>query len=267
MKKFLEMIEIVRGQSFIPSIPVFSKKGGKSTADGPPQIYEPETFYHLAEHCVPFVFSPRGGEPLDLPETADIGQVQKLDAPFKIFSIEILGGSISVPKDLEVPDIIADEKGERIGGLTVECIMVVEQSPNEYLNFGYLRTTENRVYVLIMPQLHTMVSEMLKRLSREETGVESVRERVRIGSGQNKRVATFRKVVHVRPKKLLTAMSHGTRNIDWSHRWAVRGHWRAVAGLGKDRDGNYSVEGHTWVSEHVRGPESAPLIPKVRIVE
>lgn len=50
------------------------------------------------------------------------------------------------------------------------------------------------------------------------------------------------------------------KSIDWSQRWWVRGHWRKHSGgTGKDRSGNYSVNGFTWVSEHLRGPDSAPI--------
>jgi hypothetical protein len=56
------------------------------------------------------------------------------------------------------------------------------------------------------------------------------------------------------------------KGIEWSHRWSVRGHWRTVPGLGKNREGQYSVTGHTWVSEHEKGPEDAPLITKTRLV-
>lgn len=54
--------------------------------------------------------------------------------------------------------------------------------------------------------------------------------------------------------------------IDWSHRWEVRGHWRRVATVGKDRTGEYTVKGFTWVEQHTRGPDEAPLVVKTRVV-
>jgi hypothetical protein len=54
--------------------------------------------------------------------------------------------------------------------------------------------------------------------------------------------------------------------IDFSHRWEVRGHWRRVAGMGKDREGNYEVRGLTWVKDCVKGPEELPIIQKLRWV-
>lgn len=52
--------------------------------------------------------------------------------------------------------------------------------------------------------------------------------------------------------------------IDWSHRWEVRGHWRRVKGLGKDRAGDYVVRGFTWVRDFVKGPADLPLVTKTR---
>ena len=56
----------------------------------------------------------------------------------------------------------------------------------------------------------------------------------------------------------------GVKNkIDWSHSWEVRGHWRKCTGIGKDRDGSYSVSGYTWIVNHVKG--SGELVKKHRV--
>lgn len=55
--------------------------------------------------------------------------------------------------------------------------------------------------------------------------------------------------------------------IDWSHRWEVRGHWRKVKGLGKDREGVYGVRGFTWIKAHVKGNADKPLVKKTRVVK
>jgi hypothetical protein len=47
----------------------------------------------------------------------------------------------------------------------------------------------------------------------------------------------------------------------------VRGHWRKVNGIGKDRSGEYCVKEFTWVTEHDKGPDGKPLIRKTRIVD
>ena len=60
--------------------------------------------------------------------------------------------------------------------------------------------------------------------------------------------------------------SVGHREIEWSHRWSVRGHWRDHGGIGKDRDDNYCIEGKTWVKSHAKGPEDKLVIKKQRLV-
>ena len=56
--------------------------------------------------------------------------------------------------------------------------------------------------------------------------------------------------------------------MQWSHRWRVRGHWRVYeGGLGKDTRGVYNQSGRTWVTNHIKGPEDKLLIEKHRIVK
>ena len=54
--------------------------------------------------------------------------------------------------------------------------------------------------------------------------------------------------------------------IEWNHRWRVRGHWRRIEGIGKDPEGN-KVQGFTWIKECIKGPENKPLLNKPRIVK
>lgn len=58
--------------------------------------------------------------------------------------------------------------------------------------------------------------------------------------------------------------------INYSYRFWRRGHWRKLdneEALGKDRAGNRSVKGLTWVIETIVGPEDKPLIMKTRKFE
>lgn len=113
--------------------------------------------------------------------------------------------------------------------------------------------------------VNSSIEYLLKRLNTEKCGTESVRHSVKIGTGKNKYHHRIRRIVYVTPKKN-QSLATGTRDIDWTHRWFTRGHWRDVHGLGKDREGNYCISGKTWVTEHEKGPEDKPLIKKVRMV-
>lgn len=95
----------------------------------------------------------------------------------------------------------------------------------------------------------------------------------------------LRRVVMVYPKKLkredrLNAENDG---VEFSHRWEVRSHWRRLfyldervddqgnkvidfSRIGKNREGDYVVAGHTYVEEGVKGPEHLPIVKKMRVV-
>lgn len=55
--------------------------------------------------------------------------------------------------------------------------------------------------------------------------------------------------------------------LEYTHAFRVRGHWRRVPnnGIGKDRDGNYHIQGYTWVIDYIKG--QGELVDKVRIVK
>lgn len=74
-------------------------------------------------------------------------------------------------------------------------------------------------------------------------------------------------VIHIRRKKNNEKISYkfSGKKIDWAHRWSVRGHWRKFSGKGKNRSGEYIIDGFTWVMEHTKGPDDAPLVEKTRI--
>jgi hypothetical protein len=78
----------------------------------------------------------------------------------------------------------------------------------------------------------------------------------------------IRQIVRIVPKKMKDKTDPITAGgkVDFSHRWEVRGHWRKVNGIGKDREGAYGIHGFTWVAPCVKGPEALPLITKVRWV-
>lgn len=60
-------------------------------------------------------------------------------------------------------------------------------------------------------------------------------------------------VVHLR-RRGGNPTESGTGNIEWSHRWLVRGHWRnhwyPKLGVHKPR----------WIAEHIKGPDGLPLV-------
>lgn len=53
--------------------------------------------------------------------------------------------------------------------------------------------------------------------------------------------------------------------IEWKHSWEVIGHWRAISGIGKNRNGDYLEINRTWINPCIKG--KGELIKKIRIIK
>lgn len=51
-----------------------------------------------------------------------------------------------------------------------------------------------------------------------------------------------------------------TQEVEWSHRWVVRGHWR--------RQWHPRLQAHRpiWINEHVKGPDDKPLLVREKVI-
>jgi hypothetical protein len=109
---------------------------------------------------------------------------------------------------------------------------------------------------------------MIEKLNskKSKTGLVRTNERIKIRSGEESRIHKIKSIVYIKDYNSKTE-DFQSRDIDWSHRWSVRGHWRKVDSIGKNRAGEYVISGWTWVTEHEKGPDEAPLITKTRIVK
>lgn len=229
----------------------------------------------LMKECEIFVFKPIGEQKdIEIPESVDGCD---FDAPFKTFAIEFSGNT---PVTSMSPEDIAQGDGG-VEDVKIRCIVATEVAPREFDFFLLVELVETGGIVMhyrIMGAsadgdsgLHKwciqLFDKMMDRMNSEKMGLETISDKFKIGSGKNKYFHKIKRVIHVAPKKLHERVeSCGSRVIDWSHRWSVRGHWRTCNGIGKDRDGNYCVEGKTWVEAHEKGPEEAELIKKQRVV-
>lgn len=109
-------------------------------------------------------------------------------------------------------------------------------------------------------------SGILNDLKKKSFASESINERFKLKPKSGTQFLKYKKIVHVFPHKTKTATGILGREIEWSHRWEVAGHWRAIKGLGKNRNGEYVIENFTWVRPHEKGPDKAELIKKTRII-
>lgn len=271
MKYFLELLEIARSQGVLS----YDKDAQTHRKYRPQELNE---LFDRLENCQPFVFMPKNDEPVELLSDQMVlyENMPLSSAPFPVFSLEVLGGAVCSPRSTDEVKV------------TIYCIVCVEKSPNvwdyvtlvnssnpkkinslEDLLSQLKKEPEAPKLVVVMHDVGSVVEELLTRLNKEKLGSESVRERIKIGVGDRKRTHTLRKIIHVVSKKEYERVkSDTTKKIDWTHRWASRGHWRSNPGrLGKNRDGQYCVQDWTWVSESIKGPEGSPLISKTRMVD
>ena len=116
------------------------------------------------------------------------------------------------------------------------------------------------------------VAQFLQPFSKSFTcGMEKTSARLKFKKSSGEKVIhKIKKLVHILPKNATDSdkqiIETQSASIDWTHRWQVRGHWRKMDGIGKNRAGEYIVSGYTYVAEHEKGPDDAPLVKKTRLV-
>jgi hypothetical protein len=201
-----------------------------------------------------------------------------LDLPFVTCSFE----------RLNAPMAIMHQGGE---AKYVFCIVVHEKAINDYV-FVTMMAKKIDPYDLYdfrhgpmecdvvekkdtesYKRMQALVAEKLGNMNSPDNvvGNEDCKERIKMGSGSNKRVRVIKNITHIVPKKeTKNAKSATGREIDWSQRYEVRGHWRILlteTRVGKNREGERVVLGYTWVDSFVKGPEDKPLVKKTRVVK
>lgn len=194
-------------------------------------------------------------------EDRKILNVSILDLPSKTLHIEVGNGIIGR---------IGSKQDIQNNKFCIHSLIVHEVSPENY-EFLIL-VNNNSIYFFNKNHdqyecLVHLTFEVLKNLQKFKIGVQEVKEKIVIKSAKQKIKRTINKIIHVHPRNWNDETSELLgRQIDYSHRFLVRGHWRKCNFIGKDREGNYTVNGFTWISEHIKGPENKPLIAdKIRI--
>lgn len=259
MKHFLKMVELARVK------PIYKFHSVGYGSYGKPEKIKPDYFLSLIERNNIFVFdNPSIGNSDEFTIRKDVAK-SFLDLPFGLSSFEVCGDAYF--------KWIADFKGSPEEH-KVFCWLINELSPNRYEYFSLMESPGDRVYVAytnsdgdfsLIGNNH--LKFILDKINIGKTGIENINQKVKLGKRMAKSFYHINKIVHVSTRKeYLKTKPIGINEIDWQHRWSVRGHWRNVTGLGKDRSGHYCIENHTWVTDHIRGPEDMPFIRKPRIL-
>lgn len=190
-----------------------------------------------------------------------------LDLPFKVCSFEDINSAKCF--------YYSDNGNKTETKYRMNSVIVSERGPLDYKiwfsdfvnNKGYCITKE-RSGNLYFHVLAIIKSAYIDTINNSDLGILNTKNKIRIKSKNTKiKAKVIRKVVYVSDKKIKPKKINGNViNWDYSHRFEVRGHWRIVKGLGKDRNGEYCIKGFTWVNSHLKGSQDLPLIKKTRIV-
>lgn len=106
--------------------------------------------------------------------------------------------------------------------------------------------------------------QVLWRLAQQQIAMPGLE---RVARPTWRRASNWRQIKEVVVLKLRKARPHeyegGEREVEWSHRWMVSGHWRSQP---------YKISGETvyrqiWIAPYVKGPDGKPLVLKRHAVE
>jgi hypothetical protein len=197
------------------------------------------------------------------------GYEGELDSPFRTIWVEM--GELNGSKYKVTVDYNQYKFHEPI----VNCLglLIHETSPKIFRIWGLIETygmfddyDKRKILFLESSSWAGVAKSLIQRINKETWGLENPKIKLKIGSGDLKSIKRIKSIIHITPKRnTKTVSTESKRIINWSHAWTVRGHWRKVSGIGKDRDGIESVKGHTWIKSYIKG--DGELVKKSRIVK
>lgn len=219
-------------------------------------------------------------KPIDIKIDEEGGEYE-YSMPFKTVFLE---GNISHLGTLH--------SGNEKNDLTCVALLFDEISPEEFqfsgffynrikrqphLYSGLIKTTEP-IFIIqdeFIDAHKIMATQTLRNfcnlLKNSEFGTETYMRNVKTGTkATGKRTYFINHIVRIRPKK---SQEHVVpiiaKEVQWSHSWFVRGHWRVLHDpltIGKNRAGQYCQKGFTWVIDHIKGPDDKEVIDKIRVL-
>jgi hypothetical protein len=196
------------------------------------------------------------------------GYKGELDIPFKTIWVEM--GKLNGLKYKLTVDYNQYKSHEPV----VNCIglLVHETTPKVFRMWGLFEVygafddpDKKQLRVLETSTLSSLAQSMIDRINKETWGLEAPKTKLKIGTGNLKEIRRIRRVIHVTTKRNTKNIKDSHKKIDWSHAWTVRGHWRIIKGIGKDREDVEGIIGHTWIKSYLKG--AGEFIKKTRIIK
>jgi hypothetical protein len=265
------------------------------------QPFFTELFWNLFKKNQALCFSLSNQTPQELDSDNGLWDFYTVDSPFEVFSIEVLNGRVTVGRDEVIGKnvninciLFADAQipfSSTGGGLWAFVLYEIEDTTLVMVHLCYNVEVDNKentgvvvkmngIQFVPMNSLTEIAQKFIARLNTEKAGAVKTNERIKVRNarGENEHYK-IRRVIHIVPKDQVSSYAKENKlNIDFSHRWFVRGHWVCfwtdetktkidLSKVGKNRAGEYVEVGRTWRTEHIKGPDHKPLIRKTRIVQ
>jgi len=160
-----------------------------------------------------------------------------------------------------------DDKGGQIGMLVtgdegVYACVAPSSSNGKEMNYALTEKGDLEMKTFMTKNLDfalIMINTKLWAIETIRIAPQKMSRRQRKGIDPSK----VRRIIHlVSENKKIVYKTKGT--IEYLHKFSVRGHWRKITSLGKNRSGDYVIDGKTWVSAHIKG--EGDFIKKTRAI-
>jgi hypothetical protein len=223
----------------------------------------------LMMNAVPFIFTGDfNSKELDIETLKN----PKLDLPFKSVWFEHSENTLFKIFDEDKPEKEIHIIGFHIEELSPEqlkitCLYSRKTPTPKTLNVGLIRFPMTQEYAEINTKIFSTAANLIQMLNTQTLGSFPMGATVKYKQNGENKFRKINKIIYVSTKKeYQKAETHAGRTINWTHSWAVRGHWRKIQSIGKDREGVYQMKGFTWIKDFKKGTE-LPFVEKMRIVK
>lgn len=219
----------------------------------------------------PYIFTAEDGGSKEL----DKGSETILASPFRKFSIELDGRDLTSAEN---------------GGVTTSCIFCEELGPNNYEFLLDSNIGDMTVFLVVNKDTLTaykdgkkvvtqssgdayfqyvnLVNIYIEKIHSKKSGLVNRSGKAKFKDANGvKQTYVPNDVIYVSAisKKSKTVESQpGAERIRWLDGWTVSSHWRTInpETIGKDRNGERTVMGKTFIGDHVKGSAREYFTPR-----
>ena len=187
-------------------------------------------------------------------DVTDGENVDILACPYSVFSLEPSSGHLTHLVNV-------DNHGEKAVLLCIHC---VEKKPGSYkftmltgdnavIKVGH----EDEAFKSTYNDMLIIVDSLLSVINNGSKAIVKGVKKIPYKRGKKKVKYKPSTVIYVQGKNQhqSSKLPDGT-TLEWDHSWPVRAHWRRLhnpESFGKDRKGQHTMKGWTWVMNYIKG--------------